>query len=102
LLILREDMPRSLHACADGIVRMLQLIANKSSAETDAPGRRAACHAAFRAHRRCLAGLHEYLTDFMDRIFELGDGISATSWFRAEAPVRWRRPAQATAAGRRQ
>ena len=32
LLILRMDMPRSLHACADGIVRMLQLIANGASA----------------------------------------------------------------------
>jgi hypothetical protein len=40
LLILREDLPRSLHACADGIVRMLQLIANNASAET---ARRPAC-----------------------------------------------------------
>ena len=77
LLILRMDLPRSLHACADGIVRMLQLIANGASAETErqAGVLHARLHFA-RIDDVLAGGLHEYLTDFMDRIYELGDGIS--------------------------
>ena len=77
LLILRMDLPRSLHACADGIVRMLQLIANDASAETQrqAGVLHARLHFA-RIDDVLAGGLHEYLTDFMDRIYELGDGIN--------------------------
>ncbi len=77
LLILRMDMPRSLHSCADGIVHMLQLIANGASAETErqAGVLHARLHFA-RIDDVLTSGLHEYLTDFMDRIYELGDGIS--------------------------
>ncbi|MBE2257652.1 MAG: alpha-E domain-containing protein [Rhodobacteraceae bacterium] len=77
LLILRRDLPRSLHACADGIVRMLQLIANSASAETQR--RAGVLHAGLHFARIddvFAGGLHEYLTDFMDRIYELGEGIS--------------------------
>lgn len=77
LLILCQEMPRSLHSCADGIVRMLQLIANGASAETER--RAGVLHARLHFARieDVLAdGLHGYLTDFMDRIYELGDGIS--------------------------
>jgi len=77
LLILRMDMPRSLHACADGVVRMLQLIANSASAETERQA--GVLHARLHFGRIddvLAGGLHEYLTDFMDRIYELGDGIS--------------------------
>ena len=77
LLILRMDMPRSLHACADGIVRMLQLIANRVSAETErqAGVLHARLHFA-RIDDVLAGGLHAYLADFMDRIYHLGDGIS--------------------------
>jgi len=77
LLMLRADMPRSLHACADGIVRALEHISNDHSAETD---RRAGMlHAQLHYARidDVLAhGLHEYLTDFMESIYALGEGIS--------------------------
>ena len=77
LLVLNMDLPRSLHSCADGIVRMLQLIANSASAETarQAGVLHARLHFA-RIDDVLGGGLHEYLTDFMDRVFELGDGIS--------------------------
>lgn len=77
LLILRMDMPRSLHACADGIVRMLQLIANSVSAETErqAGVLHARLHFA-RIDDVLAGGLHAYLSDFVDRIYDLGDGIS--------------------------
>jgi uncharacterized alpha-E superfamily protein len=76
LLILRADMPRSLHACMRGVVRVLDAIKNQHSAETE---RRAGIlHA--RIHYARIDdilehGLHEYLTEFMDRIYELGNGI---------------------------
>ncbi len=77
LLMLRIDMPRSLHACTGGIVRVLDQIANGHSSETE---RRAGMLHAQMHYARIddvLAhGLHEYLTDFMDRIYDLGDGIS--------------------------
>ena len=77
LLILRMDMPRSLHACADGVVRMLQLIANSASTETERQAGVLPSRLHFGRIDDILAsGLHEYLTDFMDRIYELGDGIS--------------------------
>jgi len=77
LLILRMDLPRSLHACADGIVRMLQLIANNASAETERQAGVLHARLHFARIEDVLAGgLHEYLTDFMDRIYELGEGIS--------------------------
>ena len=77
LLILCQEMPRSLHSCADGIVRMLQLIANGASAETERRAGMLHARLHFARIEDVLAdGLHGYLTDFMDRIYELGDGIS--------------------------
>lgn len=77
LLILRKDMPRSLLFCLGGVVRNLELVANRQSEET----RRCAglLHAQLKYGRIediLEQGLHEYLTDFMDRIYALGDGIS--------------------------
>ncbi|MEF8725197.1 MAG: alpha-E domain-containing protein [Candidatus Accumulibacter delftensis] len=77
LLILRMDLPRSLHSCADGIVRMLPLIANSASLETQRKAGMLHAKLHFARIEDVLAGgLHEYLTDFMDRIYEIGDGIS--------------------------
>ncbi|MCA9426015.1 MAG: alpha-E domain-containing protein [Candidatus Omnitrophica bacterium] len=77
LLILRMDLPRSLHSCADGIVRMLPLIANSASLETQRKAGMLHAKLHFGRIEDVLAGgLHEYLTDFMDRIYELGEGIS--------------------------
>ena len=78
LLILRDNMPRSLLFCMNGVIKNLKLIANSHSDETI---RRAGMlHAQLRYGRveDILAqGLHEYLTDFMDRIYDLGNGISS-------------------------
>ena len=76
LLMLRADMPRSLHACTSGLVRVLEAITNAQSAETE---RRAGVlysqiHYA-RIEDILAQGLHEYLSDFMDRIYDLGEGI---------------------------
>jgi uncharacterized alpha-E superfamily protein len=77
LLILRSDMPRSLHFCMNGVVKNLDLIANSHSGETQRQAGllHAQLHYA-RIEDILEQGLHEWLTDFMDRIYILGDGIS--------------------------
>jgi len=76
LLILRLDMPRSLHACTKGLVRVLEAIKNGQSAETERLAGILHAHVHYARIDDILKdGLHEYLTDFMDRIYELGDGI---------------------------
>ena len=77
LLILRNDMPRSLHFCINGVVKNLELIANSHSDETQRQAGllHAQLHYA-RVDDILAHGLHEWLTDFMDRIYLIGDGIS--------------------------
>ncbi len=77
LLILRSDMPRSLHFCLNGVVKNLELIANRQSGETQRQAGllHAQLHYA-RIEDILEHGLHEFLTDFMDRIYMLGDGVS--------------------------
>jgi uncharacterized alpha-E superfamily protein len=76
LLMLRKDMPRSLHACTGGIVRVLEAITNKQSSETERRAGVLYAHIHYARIDDVLAqGLHEYLTDFMDRIYDLGEGI---------------------------
>ncbi|MDD2741700.1 MAG: alpha-E domain-containing protein [Rhodocyclaceae bacterium] len=77
LLILRSDMPRSLHFCLNGVVKNLDLIENSLSLETQrqAGMLHALLHYA-RVEDILEQGLHEWLTDFMDRIYLLGNGIS--------------------------
>ena len=52
LLILREDMPRSLHSCMNFIHETLEVLCDSSSQGNRARGGRAARRAALRAHRR--------------------------------------------------
>jgi uncharacterized alpha-E superfamily protein len=77
LLILREDMPRSLHACMNEVHAILELVANDHSGETE---RRAGeLHAALhygRIEDIVRVGMHEYLTDFLGRIRDLGSRIA--------------------------
>jgi uncharacterized alpha-E superfamily protein len=80
LLILRPEMPRSLRSCYDEITRCLELIAEAYG------GRRSECHRlAGEMHARLRyghtkglfqTGLHEFLTEFIDRSIVLGDEIS--------------------------
>jgi uncharacterized alpha-E superfamily protein len=80
LLILRREMPRSLIACYDQITRDLDLIAEAHA------GKRGECHRlAGEAHAQLRygkiqkifqSGLHEFLTEFIDRSLLLGGEIS--------------------------
>jgi uncharacterized alpha-E superfamily protein len=80
LLILRPEAPRSLRSCLEQIALHLDLLA------TAYGGKRAECHrlagemnAKLRFGRMedvFQSGLHEYLSDFIDRIAVLGNEIS--------------------------
>ncbi len=77
LLILRPDMPRSLAACMMAVNEHLQAVANPQSRETL---RRAGLLNAQLQFGRLddimATGLHAYLTHFLERINDLGVGIS--------------------------
>ncbi|MGH8316244.1 MAG: alpha-E domain-containing protein [Steroidobacterales bacterium] len=78
LLILRQDMPRSLHSCMNFINETLAVLCDDSGTEI----RRASgeLHARLRFARTddiIRFGLHEYLMEFLDRISELGGEINS-------------------------
>jgi uncharacterized alpha-E superfamily protein len=76
LLILRPDMPRSLAASTNEVVANLQFVANQDSAETlRRAGRLQSDLRYARIDEILMTGLHAYLTQFLDRINDLGAGI---------------------------
>jgi uncharacterized alpha-E superfamily protein len=77
LLILRADMPRSLAACICEVVNNLHHVANEQSGETlRRAGRLHADLQYARIDEILATGLHAYLTQFLDRVGDLGYGIS--------------------------
>ena len=77
LLILRDDMPRSLHACMNFIYETLERLCDASTHEIErAAGELHAKLHFGKADDIIQFGLHEYLMDFLDRISALGDDIS--------------------------
>ncbi|MDO8769921.1 MAG: alpha-E domain-containing protein [Burkholderiaceae bacterium] len=77
LLILRHDMPRSLHASLNGVVENLSLIATDPSSETQRCAGKLRAELKYGRIDEILAtGLHAYLTQFLDRVNELGAHIS--------------------------
>src|SRR4051812_24218176 len=77
LLILRADMPRSLAACMDEVVSNLQRVANEQSKDTLRRAGRLQADLRFGRIDEILAtGLHAFLTQFLERVGDLGFGIS--------------------------
>ncbi|WP_211453404.1 alpha-E domain-containing protein [Collimonas antrihumi] len=77
LLILRPDMPRSLLACMTQVVGNLKHVHNDISADTERFAGKLHADLKFSSLDEILdAGLHDYLTQFFERIFELGNRIS--------------------------
>ncbi|MBE7416162.1 MAG: alpha-E domain-containing protein [Ideonella sp.] len=77
LLILRPDMPRSLASCMNGVVENLRLVANDLSADTQRRAGRLKSDLEFGRIDEILAtGMHAYLTHFLDRVNDIGAGIS--------------------------
>jgi uncharacterized alpha-E superfamily protein len=77
LLILRDDMPRSLHACMNFIHETLEHLCDAHSREIErAAGELYSKLRYGRTDDIIRFGLHEYLMDFLERISSLGNEIS--------------------------
>ena len=77
LLILRPDMPRSLHASLNAVVNNLALVSNDQNSETSRRAGKLAAELKYGRIDEILAtGLHAYLTQFLDRVNDLGANIS--------------------------
>ena len=77
LLIIRPDMPRSLAACLNEVVNNLHMVSNDHSGETERRAGKLKADLQFARIDEILAtGLHAYLTQFLDRVNELGARIS--------------------------
>ncbi|HYD94429.1 MAG TPA: alpha-E domain-containing protein [Noviherbaspirillum sp.] len=77
LLMLRADMPRSLLACMEDVVGNLAQVRNDASADTERFAGKLHADLKFAKIDEILAaGLHDYLTQFLERIYELGNRLS--------------------------
>ena len=77
LLILRADMPRSMLTCMKEVQQILDLVANARSHETQRMAGSLHSHLRYGRIDDILAvGLHGYLTDFLSKTAELGNGIA--------------------------
>jgi len=77
LLILKADMPRSLHASLNEVVNNLSLVASDPATETQRRAGKLRADLQFGRIDEILAtGLHAYLTQFLDRVNDLGAHIS--------------------------
>jgi uncharacterized alpha-E superfamily protein len=79
LLILRDDMPRSLHCCMNFIHETIERLGEDHSHSRELERASGQLHAQLHYGRTddiIDLGLHEYLMDFLERISSLGDEIS--------------------------
>ena len=77
LLILRADMPRSLHACLNEVVNNLEAVTDNMQSETLRHAGKLRADLAYGRIDEILAtGLHAYLTQFLERVNVLGGRIS--------------------------
>ncbi len=77
LLILRQDMPRSLHASLNEVVSNLAMVSSDQSGETHRHAGKLCAELQFGSIDEILAtGLHAYLSQFLDRVNDLGARIS--------------------------
>ncbi len=77
LLILNREMPRSLHACLREVVEHLAFVGNDHSADTQRRAGRLLADLQYGRISDILeTGLHAFLTQFLDRVNDLGGGIS--------------------------
>ncbi len=77
LLMLRDDMPRSLLHCMTEVTENLRLVGNEVSLDTERYAGKLHAELQFARIEDILdEGLHVYLTKFLECVFELGQRIS--------------------------
>ncbi len=85
LLTLRADMPRSLSACMNEVDRLLQEIDGSRSGELLRRCGMLHCKLRYGTIEEIFAyGLHEYLSEFLEQMYELGDLINTTYFWSAD------------------
>lgn len=77
LLILRRDMPRSLHACMSEVVRSLALVASAESTDTQRQAGKLLATLKYTSIDEVLStGLHAFLTEFLQLVNDLAERVS--------------------------
>lgn len=77
LLMLRGDMPRSLLACMEEVIAILAKVRNPGSGNTERLAGQIHAELKYADIEDILAhGLHEYLSDFLARVSQIGQGLS--------------------------
>lgn len=77
LLVLRADMPRSLHACMREVVYNLNAVAHEGAADSLRKAGRLLADLQYSQIGEILdTGLHAYLTQFLERVNQLGEWIT--------------------------
>ena len=77
LMILRPDMPRSLSACVNEVVLNLQQVRNEQSPDTERRAGMLRAELQFgRIDDILQTGLHAWLTNFLERVNDIGTRIS--------------------------
>jgi len=77
LLVLRGEMPRSLMACMTEVVNNLARVRNDVSRETERFAGRLHAGLQFNSIDDIMRrGLHGYLTEFLEQVYELGNRVS--------------------------
>jgi uncharacterized alpha-E superfamily protein len=77
LLILRPDMPRSLHCCMNFIHETIEQMGDDRTRELERMSGQLHAQLHYGRTKEIIdTGLHEYLMDFLERISSLGDEIS--------------------------
>jgi uncharacterized alpha-E superfamily protein len=78
LLVLRADMPRSLHACMREVVFNLKAVAHEGALDSQRKAGRLLADLQYSRIDEILdTGLHAYLTQFLDRVNQLGECIAS-------------------------
>ena len=77
LLVLRADMPRSLARCMKEVYANLCQVRNQRSAETERRAGELEASLRFaRIENIVSSGMHDYLTQFIERLYDLGNRIA--------------------------
>ena len=77
LLIFRKEMPRSLAACMSDLRKNIRYVSNDYSAQTERLVGRLQSDLEYGQIQEVLqGGIHAYLTEFLEKTFELGQQIS--------------------------
>ncbi len=77
LLIFRKEMPRSLAACMSDLRKNIRYVSNDYSAQTERLVGRLQADLEYGQIQEVLqGGIHAYLTEFLEKTFELGQQIS--------------------------